>query len=223
MNIHKFDRPFLCYFRARRMRQFHRLFSVTPQTRILDVGGEVQFWSSLSVRPRITFLNLSLPRIGASNVSCVIGDGRFLPFKDRSFDIVFSNSVIEHLGDFAGQRLFAEEAARVGVCYYVQTPSRRFPIEPHLLTPLIHFMPARWQRRLIRNFTVWGLVTRPSLEQCDRFLAEVRLLDRRELIRLFPGAEIRKERFLGLTKSLLAVRPQTDKVSGIVEPCSTET
>ena len=67
---------------------------------------------------------------------------------------------------------------------------------------LYHFL----QKRLLRNFTIWGLVTRPTAEQCDNFLREIRLLDEQELKRLFPDAEIWHERVLGFTKSLIAVR-----------------
>jgi len=139
-------------------------------------------------------------------VAWVIADGRYLPFKDGAFDITYSNSVIEHLGDFASQQAFAREIARVGIHYYVQTPNRRFPIEPHLITPVIHYLPKSAQKRLLRNFTIWGLVTRPTARQCDDFMQEVRLLDERELGQLFPEAEIWHERVLGVTKSLIAVK-----------------
>jgi 2-polyprenyl-3-methyl-5-hydroxy-6-metoxy-1,4-benzoquinol methylase len=66
------------------------------------------------------------------------------PSAARSFDIVFSNSVIEHVGDAESQQQFAHEIARVGRAYWVQTPNRRFPVEPHLLTPFLHFLPTRW-------------------------------------------------------------------------------
>ena len=193
------------YFRSRRMQRLVCLFGITAQTRVLDVGGEINIWLSLPIRPRITFLNLSAARVGSSEVDYVVGDGRLLPFEDKSFDLVFSNSVIEHLGDFASQQLFAKEAVRVGIRYCVQTPNRWFPIDPHLFTPLIHFLPQSWQRRLVRNFTTWGLVTRPTQEQCDELLQEVRLLGYREFKGLFPNAEIYRERFLGLTKSLVAI------------------
>ena len=75
------------------------------------------------------------------------GDGRALPFRDEAFDVVFSNSVIEHVGDAASQRRFAREVARVGRAYWVQTPNRWFPVEQHLLTPLVHWLPKSWQRR----------------------------------------------------------------------------
>lgn len=123
---------------------------------------------------------------------------------------MYSNSVIEHLGDLVSQQTFAKEIARVGIRYYVQTPNKRFPIEPHLLTPLIHYflpyLPRSLQRYLLRYFTLWGWITRPTVQECERFLREVRLLDEYELQLLFPDAEIRRERFLGLTKSLIAIK-----------------
>jgi len=96
--------------------------------------------------------------------------------------------------------------ARVGRTYYVQTPNRWFPIEPHLLTPCVHFLPKSWQRRLLRNFTLWGLVTRPTPEDCEAFLNEVHLLDEKQLQRLFPSARVIKERFFLLPKSLIALK-----------------
>lgn len=95
---------------------------------------------------------------------------------------------------------------RFGIKYFVQTPNKWFPVEPHLLTPFIHYLPKSLQRRLLRNFTVWGLVTRPTVWECENFLREIRLLGYKEFRRLFPKAEIRRERFLGWTKSLIAIK-----------------
>lgn len=178
MSIHCLYRPFLRFFRMRRMRLFGDRFGVSHKTRVLDVGGSEFSWSFLPERPQIVILNLY-----ASNTSkdWVIGDGRQLPFVDGSFDVVYSDSVIEHLGTYENQRAFSAECARVGRRYYVQTPNRGFPIKPHLITPLIHWLPRNWQRRLLRNFTVWGLVVGPTQEQCEQFLDEVRLLSYREM------------------------------------------
>ena len=74
------------------------------------------------------------------------------------------------------------------------------------MTPLVHYLPRSWQRRLLRRCTLWGLLSRPSQEQVDRFLAGTRLLGYDEMRRLFPDCEIRRERFLGLTKAYVAVR-----------------
>ncbi len=206
---------FLRWFRARRMRGFQRRFRITATTRILDVGGTPFNWDLLHERPRVTILNLprALEPADEQAITFVAGDGCRLPFRDRSFDLVFSNSVIEHLGAAEQQAAFASEVARVGAGYYVQTPNRRFPVEQHLFTPLLHWLPRRWQRRIARRFTVWALVVQPSPDRwayyIEHYLNEVRLLDARSLQALFPGAELRRERLLGLAKSLIAVRIPT--------------
>jgi hypothetical protein len=135
-----------------------------------------------------------------------IGDGCALRFKDESFDIAYSNSVIEHVGSWENQQRFAAEVRRIAPRYYVQTPYRYFFVEPHLITPFIHFLPKTIARRLHRNFTVHGLITRPNQDWIDRFHAETRLLTVTEMKRLFPDAIILRERFLGMTKSIIAMR-----------------
>ncbi|RMG50533.1 MAG: class I SAM-dependent methyltransferase [Acidobacteria bacterium] len=206
MNIHQLYHPFLVFFRTKRMRDFWNRFDLSPDTRVLDVGGTEFNWNLAPAFPRLTILNLSMPGGKKENTTWVVADGRYLPFKDGAFDVVYSNSVIEHVGDSADQRAFASEIRRVGIRYYVQTPNKRFPVEPHLITPFIHYFPKTVQKRLLRNFTVWGLVTRPTAQQCDDFLQGIRLLDERELRQLFPDAEIWHERVLGLTKSLIAIK-----------------
>ena len=136
----------------------------------------------------------------------VVGDGCALPYADMSFDIVFSNSVIEHVGSWERQQAFAAEARRVGRRLWVQTPAREFFIEPHLITPFFHWLPYVWKRRLMRNFTGRGLIERPEMPSVDAFLAEVRLLTFDEMRALFPDCTILRERFLGCTKSYIAVR-----------------
>lgn len=158
---------------------------------------------------RVVLLNpdrQAQPRAKAGGFEFVAGDGCALPFADESFDVVFSNSVIEHVGTWERQCAFAAEARRVGRRLWIQTPAREFFIEPHLVAPFIHWLPAHWQRRLIRHATLRGWLERPDAAWVDRFLAEVRLLRLAEMRRLFPDCEILRERFLGLTKSYIAVR-----------------
>jgi hypothetical protein len=205
VNIHAIYRPFLKFFRTKRMRHFAELFQTAPGTRVLDVGGSEFNWSLLPGLPQLTILNLRPPAWQAIQATRLIADGRHLPFKDGAFDIAYSNSVIEHLGTLENQRLLAKEIRRVARHYYVQTPNKWFPVEPHLLTPFIHWLPGRLQQPLIRNLTVWGLLTRPSRQQCADFMRDIRLLDESELGSLFPGARIWRERVLGLTKSIVAV------------------
>lgn len=207
--IHRFYGLVSHRFRRARMQRFQELVPVTPETRVLDVGGTIYNWEYAPVRPRLTFVNIG-PRPGdlEPEVEYVRGDAMELPFKAGAFDVVYSNSVIEHLKTDDRQRAMAEEIRRVGRRYFVQTPDVSFPIEPHLLTPFIHWVPRRWRWRLIRNFSVWGWVTRPTTERCREFVEEVRLLGRSEVRALFPNALIISERLAGLSKSLLAVRSE---------------
>jgi methyltransferase family protein len=179
------------------MTELWRRLGLRPQDRVLDVGGLPFNWSLLPQSPRLVMLNIAIPTAPGPGpgpaAAWVIGDGRRLPFRDGAFDLVFSNAVIEHVGDFESQRRFAEECRRVGLGYYVQTPNRRFPVEVHLMRPFIHWMPRPVQERLLPRRKSW-------------FLSEIRLLNRGEMERLFEDAEIWHERVLGLSKSLIAVR-----------------
>jgi hypothetical protein len=206
MNIHSLYRIIFQYFRPKRMRQFWRDFRLAPQTRVLDVGGTWYNWSLLSQQPCLTILNLKVPQERNQRAAWLVADARYLPFRDRSFEVVYSNSVIEHLENIHNQRLFAAGCQRVGRHYYVQTPNKHFQIEPHLITPFIHWLPRELQRRMLRNMTVWGLVNRPNQQRCAEFMREIRLLDETEMRGLFPDAHIWRERILGITKSIIAVR-----------------
>ena len=206
LDIYAAIRPIQRRFRRRRMADFAKRFSITPETRILDVGGTSFNWDLSPVRPRVTLLNVQEePAFPVPpDMEFRIGDGCSMPFPDGSFDIVYSNSVIEHVGDAERQRAFAREAARVGRRYYVQTPAKAFPVEPHLLTPFIHWLPRSVQRRLL-PFTTFALLhdRRPdALAWYD----DVRLLTRKEMAAFFPDAAIRAERVLGLPKSYVAER-----------------
>jgi hypothetical protein len=197
-------------FRARRMRRFLDVLAPTPDATILDVGGNYGTWIGTALRCRITLLNIhkippqTLP--AGLQIETVIGDGCDLQFADRTFDIVFSNSVIEHVGSFERQRTFARECCRVGRQLWIQTPARSFPIEPHFVAPFIHFLPHSAQLRLARRFTLWGLLARPSPAQIDALLRELRLLTYPEMRELFPDSEIIREKMFGLTKSYIAIQ-----------------
>lgn len=198
-------------FRSRRMRLFLKELEVTPETRILDVGGTPFNWELCPLRPQVTLVNLPRAREPLpAGFRLVEASGCALPFADRSFDIAFCNSVIEHLGDSGDRRRLAGEIRRVAARYWVQTPNRGFPIEPHLATPLVHWLPRQWQERIVRRASFWQWLERPTADRrqyyVEHYLRDIRLLDAGELAELFPDAVILKEKFLGLTKSLIAVR-----------------
>ena len=209
MNIHRIYGAISPWFRKSRMERFRTLVRPFAGERLLDVGGTPHFWEQTGGSvPQITLLNL--PGKGqttrATSHAGVEGDGCALPFPDQSFEIIFSNSVIEHVGTWERQEAFAQEARRVGQRPWVQTPAREFPIEPHVIAPFFHWLPRHWQRRLMRNFTLRGWLERPDEATVEAFLKEVRLISHEEMKRLFPDCVILRERFLGLTKSYIAVR-----------------
>ncbi len=197
------------------MSRFARECRLTAETRVLDIGGTPDCWELLPIRPHVILLNTPRAKgdLGGA-AGWVAGDGRALPFRDRSFDLVFSNSVIEHVGDAHSQRAFAKEVARVGRGFWVQTPNRWFPVEQHLFTPLVHWLPRAWQRFLVPRLNLWALLVPVSPDRrrfyIEHYLADVRLLCRSDLHGLFPAATIIRERFLGLTKSLIALSRESE-------------
>lgn len=204
-------------FRANRMQMFLERSGAGPRTRVVDVGGNRAIWQSVpeSRRPQVTFVNL--PRAfepGDEGTRLVFADGTRLPFADASFDIAFSNSVIEHVGGPAAQRAFADEIRRVARAYWVQTPNRRFPVEQHLLTPVVHWLPRGLQRRVVPAANVWKFVANPDRDQASfyysHYLNDIRLLTASGMRDLFPDAHLLRERFAGLTKSLIAWRAAVD-------------
>lgn len=210
MNIQSIYKPILTHFRVKRMKMFYDALSITPQTKILDVGGNFFIWQiaaehGLRLADQITLLNIyeesaELP----SNVRWVVGNGCKLPFADGEFDVVFSNSVIEHLGVHDSQVSFASEIRRVGRSYWVQTPDPRFFVEPHYLSPFVHWLPADLRRKVTRHGTTWGLLEHPSKEEIEARLREIRLIGPKEFKGMFPDAEIVNERWIGMPKSLIA-------------------
>ncbi|MGH3057995.1 MAG: methyltransferase domain-containing protein [Gaiellaceae bacterium] len=190
-------------WREQRYVMFVELCAVEPDERILDVGaGEGSALERFNKTNPIVAVDLETDErdwLQGENVTVQRADGTQLPFGNRSFPIVFSNSVIEHVPKGL-QPAFAREIRRVGDRYFVQTPNRWFPIEPHYQMPFVHFLPERVLRALNKRFTM-GWRKRGEWY-------ETTLLSASDLRRLFPDATIHRERVLGMTKSLMAVRGQ---------------
>jgi ubiquinone/menaquinone biosynthesis C-methylase UbiE len=203
MNIHESVRPILRHFRKGRMRLFAQLFEINSNTTVLDLGGGDFNWTLLEARPRLTILNIHEQANQVKWADYVVGDGCNMAFPDRSFDIVFSNSVIEHVGGKERQREFAREVMRCGSAFFVQTPNKWFPFDLHTLLPFAHWLPQRIFRKLIRVSPRF-LFFKPDPGDLEDF-ANMRLLGRKELQELFPDAKILEEKFCGITKSLIAV------------------
>jgi SAM-dependent methyltransferase len=144
--------------RRRKLQHFVELIQPTPETTVVDVGvadapfgaGEGQavthnFFESFYPWPeRITAVgNVPLPHFAEAfpEIRAVVADGRELPFADGEFDVAFSNAVVEHVGDRSDQERFVHELCRVAGRVFVTTPNRLFPVDPHTLLPLVHWLP----------------------------------------------------------------------------------
>ncbi len=194
------------------MRDFVELMGIRESMKILDLGGHPAIWSSVSIQLDITILNLPGRVVRADDthhsLSYLEGDACNIEgFDDGSFDVVFSNSVIEHVGDANRMKAFVGEVRRLGRGYWVQTPSPWFPIEAHTGMPFWWFYPdslrelffRRWSRKLPK----WTKARRETI-----------VLYRSQLEALLPGARIHVERFLGLPKSYSAYRSPSGSESG---------
>jgi hypothetical protein len=155
---------------------------------------------------RITILNLQAPLVTGPSFESVAGDARNLErYADRSFDVVFSNSVIEHLGPaFSDQQRMANEVQRVGQRYFVQTPNRYFPLEPHFLVPGFQFLPVALRTWMVSSFDVGWYKRIPDRTAARSEVQSISLLSKKQLQALFPMASIYEERLFGITKSFVA-------------------
>jgi Methyltransferase domain len=193
--------------RKRRMRQMARRMKLAQGLNVLDLGGQPAIWRDAPAPLQITILNLpGVPmeaEAGSHQFRYVEGDACNIgEVRDQSFDMVFSNSVIEHVGAEEQQQAFAQTVRRVGKSYWVQTPSIWFPIEAHTGMPFWWFYPEALRQRLLRR---WHDKTP---EWADT-ISGTRVLSRRHFEQLFPEAQIYVEKVLGIPKSYTAwYRPE---------------
>lgn len=224
-------------FRSKRDRQLKALIlslrgDLARPFRILDVGGGVAYWERVGIdwlvehRLQVVCMNYddsellrdaSVKRKEDFPIRVEVGDARQLSYPDMSFDLVHSNSVVEHVGGWRDMVAYAREVRRLAPSYYVQTPYFWFPMDPHFFRlPFIHWLPNSLRLSLHRRFKLgWG----ERAENVDKGMEAVEsnvMLDKAQFRCLFPDASFTAERFLGLTKSLIAVRqgpfaPQSDQ------------
>jgi SAM-dependent methyltransferase len=202
-------------FRENRFRLFKKLvdqtISKTKTCRILDIGGGPEYWEAFG--GDLDWNNLTVHSINVASkpstarVMTSVGDARNLKeFEDLSFDIVHSNSVIEHVGRWEDMASMASEVRRLAPHYFVQTPYFWFPLEPHARFPFLHWMPESWRYRILMRRTCGYWQRRSDLGEAVKAIQSALLLDVKQMQYLFPEAKIIHERFLGLTKSLVAIR-----------------
>ncbi len=197
--------------RARRWDLTRATFPDLPSYRVLDLGGTVESWRRAPVRPaHVTVVNLFEPgETDESWLTPLVGDACAAAdvegVEPGGYDLVFSNSLLEHVGGHSQRSRLAAGVAALAPRYWVQTPYRYFPVEPHWLFPGMQFLPVEARARIASS---WPLAHSPggTLQESREAVQWTELVGLAEMRSYFPDADILHERFLGLTKSLIAVR-----------------
>jgi Methyltransferase domain len=175
---------------------------------VIDLGGTPTFWERVTTRPaHVVVVNLEeQPDDVPDWITVERGDACTLaPRSSGEFDLVFSNSVIEHVGGHERRLRFADTVRSLADRYWIQTPYRYFPIEPHFLAPGMQFLPIALRAEVELR---WPLVHTPAKDRLDAIdtVMGIELLDRTQLRRYFPDADVVTERIAAVPKSIIAVR-----------------
>ncbi len=202
--------------RKSKMELFNRIMKPAENEILLDVGAQAGPYNSNSMqminsypwKKNISAVNISSEQIESINkyypeVNTVVADACKLPWPDKYFDIVYSNAVIEHVGDFHRQMEMASEIMRVGKRWFVSTPNRWYPFEFHSRLPLVTWLPCKgylWASSLFSYNHVKGKYT-IGIKKTHN----LRLLSSRELRKCFPGSRIIKHRVTFMAEVLIAV------------------
>jgi hypothetical protein len=195
--------------RERRARWLEDTFPDLPQMSVIDLGGRIGPWKRAPVRPKhVHVVNLEPPPSEVPEwAELDHGNACSLPahITRRRYDLVFSNSVIEHVGGHERRERFAEAVHLLADAYWVQTPYRYFPLEPHWMAPGMQFLPVAARAEVCRR---WPLAYAPggTREEAVKRVLQVELLDRTQMRYYFPDSVLRTEKIFGVPKSLIAYR-----------------
>jgi predicted SAM-dependent methyltransferase len=195
-------------FRNQRFKIFNQfLEKFDGPIKILDVGGSATFWKNRDFQKsdiNVTLLNLNEVEVHDSRFQSVKGDATDLSqFKDNEYDIVFSNSVIEHLYSKENQYKMAREVMRVGKFFFVQTPNKNFIMEAHFVLPFFQFLPKNIQLFILTK-TRFSRGKKREVAWAADYIDQLRLISYNELKKMFNPCKIIKEKFFGLNKSYTA-------------------
>lgn len=207
-------------FRAARIEILKGLIAKTladkTKCRILDIGGTFGFWNVWGrefdwQKIEVVCANLDPTHAedGKENSSITMIQGNACELntiRDNEFDIVFSNSVIEHVGLWQNMQSMAREVRRIAPRYLIQTPNYWFPIEPHARTPFLHWLPEPLGYRVVMARKCGFWTKAKTVSQAMLTLQSARMLDFNQMKELFPVAQIKREKFFGLTKALMAIK-----------------
>lgn len=206
-------------FRSRRFAHVRRLVETILAERgradILDLGGTETYWRigadfirANRHRLSITMVNPEPQPVSDRGIFTFHAGSATEPalFTGRSFDLVHSNSVIEHVGSWQAFEDFAANARQLAPRYYIQTPNHWFPYEPHFRFPGFQYLPAAVRARLIMRFSLGFFDRIGDRAEADDIIRHHRLLSTREMRELFPDGQVFHEKAFGMNKSIIAMR-----------------
>ncbi len=196
--------------RQRRLKFFSEFCEkLDKPLRILDLGGTDYHWrNSVFLNNKdfhITVLNTEIQNTkDLRNFSFIKKDVTDLKiFEEGEYDIVYSNSMLEHLSDAKEQKKLAEEIQRIGKHYFVQTPNYYFPVEPHFLFPFFQFFSTDVKTKLIMKNNLGWFNKENDKDKAKKLAGSIRLLKQSELKELFPTGNIYYEKYFLLNKSFI--------------------
>ncbi len=206
--------------RSRRVRFFASLIESLYKTgllkgkiRILDIGGTFQFWQMNACHMPIDIIEIieivniltidaELKTIAGIAMKSYSGNALDVSSIHSShYDIVHSNSLLEHVGDLSAQKAFASNVCQLGTYHFIQTPCRSFPIEPHFYIPFFAFLPLSIKTFLHYNFSLGFMNKEKCWLQARINCENTRLLTHKELLHIFPNSKCIPERLFMLCKS----------------------
>jgi len=208
-------------FRRKRFKLFLEMIEpMQKPVKVLDIGGTENFWEQMNLTSPpapspdrrgeiidLTILNIEPQNISSKEIHFIQADALELSFiPDKSFDVVFSNSVIEHVGGINEQAKFADEVKRISKRYFIQTPNYYFPFEPHFLFPCFQFLPRSIQTFLVMKFNLGWFNKCRTKEEAELLIDSVHLLKKKELKKLFAESKIHSEKFLLMNKSFIVIK-----------------
>lgn len=204
-------------FRARRSTYIRQMIDAVHaergSCRIIDLGGTEHYWR-LFEPAYLHSKNVSIVLVNPLPTGTTSGIFTYLQADacnvtqaaDNSYDIVHTNSTVEHVGDWSRMKAFAGQVRRLAPRYYVQTPYFWFPYEPHFRLPFFHWLPRSTRVHLQHQFTLGHRQRRETIDEAMQSIEEVRLLDMAQFKCLFPCAQMIRERLFPFTKSLIALK-----------------
>lgn len=191
--------------------EIEQLINQKGNIKILDIGGEIKYWQNIGWQnPNCTIYILNLDV--ANNLPSpagyveVKGNALSLPYQYGDFDLIFSNSVIEHVGSRKNQEIFASEVKRVCDKYIIQTPSFWFPLEPHSLIPFFQYIPHAIRAFFILWFNINYFPKAKNYKEALVTSRSTIMFTKYRFTKLFPDAFCQVEKFAGIHKSYTVIK-----------------